>query len=54
MNSQNSELPETHVKDDLKNHFKDNQPFSKKHLPSTKKMWEIMLRLDGPTCAVLC
>ena len=33
--------------------FKDDLAFSKKHFPFAKKMWEIMLRLDGPTSVVL-
>ena len=41
---------------DLINNLKDDLRLSssKKHIPFTKKMWEIMLHLDGPTFAVLC
>ena len=54
--SQHSELHENHFKDDLKAismmiwHFQRN----KKIREIRKKMWEIMLPLDGPICAVLC
>ena len=33
---------------------KDDLAFSEKHFLFTKKMWESMLRLKGPTFAVLC
>ena len=64
MNFTTFQLHENHLKDDLKNHFKydpksnfkDGLAFSKslETFPLTKKMWEIMLRLDGPTFAFLC
>ena len=46
-----------HFKDYRKNNFKDDLAFSKRKIedfPLTKKMWEIMFRLDGITFVVLC